>query len=348
MLRGVLLALVFTAPLCVGLVFHRKDRAVGWGSLARAYLYGQFLMWAVFQLLAVPMIQLKTSFHLLVVIFTIIMAGFAVCGIVRLLKNRNRFELKIELPKSPLIWLLALATVGLILFQAYKYYAGMHIDQDDARYLGEANDAYYYNKMLLYQPETGEYLGNFSGVRTRDLFSPWPIYLAALSVLTTTIPPTFAHTFYAPVLLLLCYLAYASLGAKLFRNTSERIIFLFLVVVVHLYFSGPATVEGAPPVHTVTRIWQGKGVVNAVAIPAIFYQMLTIQEDDGWRNWTQLCNICCGACLLSGLGITLPIILVGLYGAYVIVMKRFNRIPLLIFSLLPSAVYQLLYYLADY
>ncbi len=346
MIRTFLLSLVFLIPLPLGFVVHKKGDIITWGSFLKSYLYGQFLMWAVFQVLAVPMVLLKTSFTLLVVCFSVLMAVAAALGIIRIIKSPKNFKVKILL--APVIWAMFLVTIILISFQAYKYISSMHIDQDDARYIAEANDAVYYNKMLLHQPETGEYFGNFSGVLIRDVYSPWPIYLATLSKLTATIPPALAHTYYAPLLLVISYLAYACMGAKLFKGTSERIIFLFLVAVIHLYFAGPAINEGAPPVHTLTRIWQGKGVVEAIVIPGIIYQLLIIQEDNSPRNWIVLTVMCCGSCLLSGLGIVLPLILIGIFGLYIICCKRFKSIWWFLLSIAPAGVFEVIYYLSAY
>lgn len=346
MLKAFLLVFVFLIPLLVGFVFHKKGDIITWGSFLKSYLYGQFLMWAVFQVLAVPMILLKTSFTVLVVSFSVLMAAATALGMVRIIKSPKNFRIKI--PIAPIIWVMFLVTIILIGFQAYKYISSMHIDQDDARYLGEANDAFYYNKMLLYQPETGEYFGNFSGVPIRDVYSPWPIYLATLSKLTLTIPPALAHTYYAPLLLVISYLAYACMGAKLFKGTSERIIFLFLVAVIHLYFAGPAINEGAPPVHTLTRIWQGKGIVEAIAIPAIIYQLLVIQEDNTRANWIILTVMSCGSCLLSGLGIVLPLILIGVFGIYIICCKRFKSSWWFLLSIAPAAIFEIVYYFIAY
>ncbi len=346
MLKGFLLTLVFLIPFPIGFVFHKKDKTITCGTFLKSYLYGLFSMWAAFQILAVPMILLKTSFTLLVVSFSILMAAAVAFGIIRIIKSPKNFKFKI--PIAPIIWIMFLVAIILIGFQAYKYFLSMHIDQDDARYLGEANDAYYYNKMLLYQPETGEYVGNFSRIPTKDIYSPWPIYLAALSTLTATIPAALAHTYYAPLLLVISYLAYACMGARLFKGTSERIIFLFLVAVVHLYFAGPAINEGTPPVHTLTRIWQGKGVVEAVAIPAIIYQLLTIQEDNSPTNWIILTVMCCGSCLLSGLGIILSLTLIGVFGIYIICCKRFKSILWFLLSIAPAGIFELIYYLNAY
>lgn len=346
MLKGFLLSLVFLIPLPIGFVFHKRNTTITCGSMLRSYLYGHFLMWAVFQVLTVPMILLKASFVSLVITFSVLMLGAASFGIYQFVKCPKKFS--ILLPKSPLIWLLFLMTIVLIVYQAMKYITGIHIDQDDARYIAEANDAIYYNRMLLSQPETGEFTGDFSKVPIRDIYSPWPIYLATLSWLTTTMPAALAHTYYAPLLLLLSYLTYACVGSKLFKGTSERVIFLFLVMVIHLYFAGPAINEGAPPVHTLTRIWQGKGVVEAIAIPAIIFQMLVIQEDNCRKNWILLTMICCGSCLFTGLGITLSLILIGIYGVYVVCCKRFKSIPWLLLALTPAALFQVIYYFKAY
>ena len=59
--------------------------------------------------------------------------------------------------------------------QMCVYIFGMHLDEDDARWIAEANDALVKNKMLLHNPATGEYIGRFVGEMIKDVFSPWSI-----------------------------------------------------------------------------------------------------------------------------------------------------------------------------
>ena len=67
-IQCILALTVFSAPLWVGYAFRRK-------TVGSAYLYGQVILWALFQVVAVPMIHLRLPFSVLWISFCIIAAG---------------------------------------------------------------------------------------------------------------------------------------------------------------------------------------------------------------------------------------------------------------------------------
>lgn len=203
------------------------------------------------------------------------------------------------------------------------YIFGMHLDEDDARWIAEANDALVKNRMLLHNPATGEYIGRFVGEMVKDVFSPWAMYLAWLSRATGIRAVVIAHTVYPPILLGLSYSAYYEIGAQLFEGQKryhERGIFLLMVSVINLFFAGNVYTQS---VFTLTRIWQGKAVVAAVMIPAIMVVMLRVQRltsvgFGSLADWLLLAveGVCC--CLFSGMGIAIGLLMIGLYGGYAV------------------------------
>ena len=75
-LKGFLAVIVFSLPFFVGFIFRRK-------SYVESYLFGQVLLWAVFQIIAVPMIHLRLTFNTLWIVYTVVMTGLSVWGIKR-------------------------------------------------------------------------------------------------------------------------------------------------------------------------------------------------------------------------------------------------------------------------
>lgn len=348
-LRAILFgAIVFALPLLVGKIFRLK-------TVSLTCLSGQLLLWAVFQVIAVLCINLRTTFDALFWLYSavvVMLAGFEAMVMRSQLKDRMGRE---QRPgwKSWVSPFLIIAML-VIAYQMAMYVFKMHLDEDDARWIAEANDALVKNRMLLHNPATGEYIGRFVGEMTKDVFSPWSMYLAWLSRVTGIKAVVIAHTFYPPILLGLSYSAYYEIGCQLFKGKQERGIFLLMVSVLNLFMAGNAYTQS---VFTLTRIWQGKAVVAAVMIPTIMAIILRVQYRDEIRDWVLLIMAGGSCCLFSGMGIAIGLLLLGIYGLYVVVCmmvstarhsehkwKDFSiRAGLWLASLMPGIMYGLSY-----
>lgn len=326
------------------------------------YLCGQLLLWAVFQVVAVPCINFRTTFNTLFWIYTAVVVILIGCGAWVLqseVGTRKRWTGNWREWLSPFLIIACLVIVG----QMCVYIFGMHLDEDDARWIAEANDALVKNRMLLHNPATGEYIGRFVGEMVKDVFSPWCMYLAWLSRATGIRAVVIAHTVYPPILLGLSYSAYYEIGCQLFQGEKkrhERGIFLLMVSVINLFMAGNVYTQS---VFTLTRIWQGKAVVAAVMIPTILAIILRVQNTTGQtegliRDWILLIVAGISCCLLSGMGIAIGLLLLAIYGSYAVVCmivraarhKEYKwkgcaiRAGLWFASLVPSIVYGLSYF----
>lgn len=321
--------IVFSLPFFAGVLLKRE-------TIFETYLFGQVLTWAIFQLIAVPMILLHLPFMVLFVSYVVILLLVTIYGTVFLKKGKVKFEIKKEEINCYLI-----PAIIIILFQMGMYFLGMHLDEDDARWIAEANDALEKNKMLLYNPATGDFIGHFTGEMTKDVFSPWSMYIATLSRMAFVRPATMAHTFYPPVLLGISYLIYYHIGKNLFKNKFERGAFLLLVTVIMLFFGGNRYTQAA---FLLTRIWQGKAVVAAIVIPLMLLVLLLIEKKNENANWFLLAISSASACLFSGMGIIFSAVLIGFYGLYALVFNKFRNAWIYLISLLFPVAYGLLYY----
>lgn len=332
-LKVILCCLVFILPLLVGSLYKNR-------SISLTYLTGQITLWATFQVVAVATINLRTSFTLLFWVFTgivLLLAGFGL---------KERIKVRFEKYEWSVFLVFALL---IIFFQACKYIFLMHLDEDDARWLAEANDALVTDKMLLFNPATGEYVGRFVGEMVKDVFSPWMIYIAWMSRLTYIRVTVIAHTIYPPMLLIISYLCYWEMGKQLFKGKDERGIFLLMVSIINLFFAGNSFTQS---VFTLTRIWQGKAIVAAVVIPAMLTIILRIQNEDKIGDWVQCVLIGIASCLFSGMGIAIGALMIGVYGLYALIYKvivnrknSIKRVFLWLLSLLPSVLFGLGYFL---
>ena len=329
-LQVFLTTVVLLLPFFVGFFLNKK-------TFSEAYLYGQVAMWGLFELIAVPMVYFRASFNALFIVYTCAILVPVAFGVRKMFLFLRKGE--IAKPKIQFNLFFALAAL-LILYQAGIYIFGVHLDEDDARWIAEANDALVKNRMLLHNPATGEYIGRFVGEMVKDVFSPWSMYVAVLGRLTQVPPVVIAHTVYAPVLLLLSYSVYNRIGKNLFKGKTEQGIFLLMVAVINLFMAGNVYTQS---VFTLTRIWQGKAVVAAVMIPLFLLLLLEIEKENTVSNWLWL--VCGGAaaCLFSGMGIAIAVILIAVYGGYAVVCRRWKRIPLFLLALAIPVTYGLLY-----
>ena len=302
-------------PLAVGSLWREKSIGVSW-------VMGQMTLWAVFQVLAVPMINLLAPFSVLFWSYIGVTVVLAALGI------RARRKVPFGRPQIKPLMLIA---VMIVLYQAGMYIFGMHVDEDDARWLAEANDALSRDTMLLNNPATGAYLGLYKGEMVKDVFSPWSMYIATLARMTFLRPSVIAHTVYPPALLAMSYVIYARIGKRLFQGSLEQGIFLIAVGIINLTFAGYVYTQS---VFTLVRIWQGKAVVAAVLIPALLTLVLRIQEENSRKSWLALAVTGCAGCLLSGIGIVVSAMMIGIYGGYAVLCRRFRRIPWYLLALL--------------
>lgn len=317
-----MILVILIIPVLVGVLLRRD-------SLFSSYLYGHIILWALFQVVAVPAVQLRWSFNGLFWIYICLVTVLIVLGI----KKIPELIKTIHKPHMDIAIILALI---IIVFQMCMYIFGQHLDEDDARWIAEANDALTKNKMYLYNPATGDYIGAFRGEMIKDVYSPWAMYIAVISRFIALRPAIVAHTIYAPLLLMMSYIVYYNIGKLLFKGGVERSLFLLTTVVVNLFFSGNPHTQST---FTLVRIWQGKAVVASVIIPLIYMLYLYIEFDDRRKNWTSL--IICGSasCLFSVMGISISLIMIGVLGFYAVVKKRWNRIGYLIVAMLPAILY---------
>ena len=326
-LTYIMVSVMILTPFIIG-TYIQKD------SLIHSYIYGHLILWALFQVTAVPIIHLRLSFQTLFFIYL---------GVVGILTVT-------ALPQIPKLWksirklnidVVLVFAIALIIIQVGIYIFGQHLDEDDARWIAEANDALTKNMMYLHNPATGEYIGTFRGEMVKDVFSPWSMYLAIMSKFTGIRPVILAHTIYAPILLIISYMIYSRIGELLFQGNIEKHLFLLAISVINLFFSGNPYTQA---VFSLTRIWQGKAVVAAVIIPLIYMLYLEITEEDLWKNWVCLALCDVAACIFSGMGISISLIMIVILGGYAVVCGRWKRVGFLLLACLPSLVYGYAYY----
>ena len=327
----------------VGINLNRRDELQSWNGsfIIKTYIYGQMGVWALLQVLAVPMILCRAHFNTLFYVFLVSIAVLGVLGFRRIVKFRNKQPMGKMFPGlSVFARVICIAAVVLIILQILAYFLGQHIDQDDARWLAEANDALVYGDMMTRYVSTGGLVGWFETVR--DVTSPWPMFFAIVAKILHTNVPLVAHTLYAPMALLASYGVYYLIATEIFAKLESRFVFLFSVAWINLFFAGTTHTQS---VVTLIRIWQGKATVAGIFIPLILYLAVCINKRNEKTDWLRMTVVCCAACLTSGMGISLGGILIAVCGGYgVFAYRRWRRIPFWFLSMAPAMCFSLVFF----
>lgn len=327
-------------------------------------LAGNLLMWAVFEAVAVPCAFGGAALHTVLLIWSAVIAAILLgCSLKRRIFPVFRFGHRERMagtacPASDhpagsrrhdaeiLFYAAAALAAVLILLQCAVYIGGMHLDQDDSRYIAEAVDAWENDRIYAVLPQSGSVrTGAWSGDFIKDLVSPWPLWIAAASKLTMMHPATFAHTVCAAYLLLLFYACVYLIGRELFRDSREKpMIFLAVSAFIMMFFAGSLRTSAE---FTLLRIWQGKSVFAGVGTAALLLEFLMLYryaEKPGYGSGEKkvfLLVLLTGAasCLMSGMGVILSLIMIAAFSLwYLIAYRRIRGFLILMLDCLPGIV----------
>ncbi len=335
----VIYVFIQVATVIIGLIIIQDNR-MSIPAIIKSWVFGHMLTYAVLHILAVPMILFRLKFDVLFWSFLVscLMMLCIGChsGKKRIWKN-NRYQKQL----SWLTVVLMITVIVLIVYQASIYFFGIHLDEDDSRWLAEANDALVYGDMMTRNPTTGEYYNGF--INAKDVVSPWPMMFAIVSrLLLNTRVSIVAHTLYPTITLLMMYGVYWLIAIEIFQKREAQLSFLLFVGVINLFFAGTVYTQS---VFSMVRIWQGKATVAGVIIPLILYVFVCINRRNETNDWVKSCIIGTGAGLLSGMGLSLPAVMIGVLGLYdILVYRRWRRLFFLALSLMPIIVFSLLYF----
>ena len=173
-----------------------------------ALICGYVLLFAVFELLALPLIFTRQSFAVLKYSYEILACVLALAGVIFAWKNKkNRAdgaERKKSLSRKKIpaaMWLAFL----LVAIQMGAYVFGMATDLDDAFYVATATTTLETNGMFTYDAYTGMLA---SYLPARYVFAPFPILLAFYSDMVHMHAAVVAHTVEPVFFLLISYLVY--------------------------------------------------------------------------------------------------------------------------------------------
>ena len=212
-------------PIILGMLiinFMKKEK----NSLLYSILLGYFIEFSIYQLLIIPFTYMEKSFELL------FYTSYGIIGILCFISIIVNFkEIKNILKKSingiketsKILLLIAIIIIGFECYYGFRY---MHIDEDDSNFVAKATISLQTNSLYKYS-DTGELNKEFP---VRYVFSPFPVYTAAVAKFTGYHPMAIAHSLFPVVFLLLIYINYYLLGNILFKEDKKKSL-LFLIFV---------------------------------------------------------------------------------------------------------------------
>lgn len=273
--------------------------------LAESYVTGHITIWAILQLIAVPLVFAKQSFSVcfyvsLITIAFVLVLGFLKKSFVKPdFSNIEKNDRLIFILCGVLLLCLVVATVVL-----------SHLDEDDSRFVVNSVDMLNTNKMFLTNPATGASLSNWEGELAKDVTSPWAVYIAFVAKLTGVKAVVAAH-FTIPIALIVLFVAALWMISPELVGESKKGRTLFIYTATFLaLFSGYSARSAYD--YFMIRSWQGKAVVAGVGIMLLFCYAMRLFKDES-KAYIGLVITELAMCLMSGMGIIISAIAIGCF-----------------------------------
>lgn len=302
-LKGIFaLSFLFIIPELLGLIitkFLDKEK----NNLILAFVIGYLIEFAICQLFAVPLIFMKASFKILLYIYIGINLILSIVSIYLNMKRLkevfvNNLESLKKMPK-----LLPLVVIILVGIQVYVLVGYMHLDDDDAFYVGTAVTSVQTNTIYKYSPTTGSEAGEHLDLRYK--LGPFPMYYAIMAEIINIHPTIFAHTIMPIVFLPLAYMVIGLLAKYLFNNNKEQIM-LFLIFINIMSIWGNYSIRNTFS-FLLFRIWQGKSILANIIIPGVWlFYLIGKEENFKLINYIMMFILILAGCLTTTMGIALP------------------------------------------
>ncbi len=333
-------------PMCAGGIFNSKKNTL---SLPEQWLWGQFLLWAAFQFLAVFFIVQEKALDDILPLYLGLGIFLGVLGaVIHCIKHRHVQKTPY---KSKFMWItehkiLAAVFMMLWLLQMIMLIVQAVNDGDDAYYMAIANQAQ--NSGIMYTANVYSFGGTI--LNYRYALAPFPIWIAFLARISGIHTLTIGHIILGIILVTMSYIIYAQIGKELFGvNYRKRLQMLILIAVLYIWGN---TSSHTAESFLLLRSRQGKSLVSGLVFPAIIClliktgHLLEQKRQIEWKNFLLAAVIVLSGCIGSTLGGALIILLWG-SGLFFLALgyKRFRILPVGVLSILPGMIFVVMYLL---
>lgn len=324
---------------CLTGMLYTKAAGEKRNTLALNLMAGILMLWAVFQLMAVPCIFMKISFSVFTRVYTGVIVLLCLLSVILNRKSilfswKDRIEGILKSPKIMAV------VVMILLLQMFMYVRYVHVDGDDAFYVATAVTTESTDTMYQVNPYTGEAYKSFP---MRYVMSPFPVFISYLARVFQVHPTIMAHTILPVILVTAGFCVLCLLGQALFpEDRKKATLFVMFCQVIQL-FSGFNVYQ--PGMFYLIRIWQGKAVLAAVLLPFCFYIGKKLMgKNMKTADWLLTASLMLSCSMVSSMGIMLGAISMGILG---IIAAFYQKSPGILIKTalccIPNVVYALIY-----
>lgn len=276
-------------------------------TTAEAYIWGNIILWTIFQILCVSMGCLKISFTILTIVFSgVVLLLWLISLQLNLKYDRIKKKAWKSIEKIKQIPMGVWVVITLVLIQVVSAVCGMSYSGatgDDAAYIAISLDAVERDKIGT----INYYTGLPTGVPLKILLTSWNYYISFLSKISGIHVAVIAHTFLPLILVPMAYIVYYLLAKELFGDDKKKVAVFLIALNLLIIF-------GAYSWYTMTFrldvcVWQGKAVMAIIMLPFLFYYILktTVYRK---QEFVCLLLIMIATCAMSLMGVGLSILMI--------------------------------------
>ncbi len=306
----------------------------GSGKWVFRWVSGQFLLWAGFQLIAVPLILRQQGFGLVVLLYWFYIAALLLLTLgIRM--RRKAYDLLPPVSagrkKEKNAWLHHSLWFGfwmLLVLQLVQAVRLAYADGDDAFYVSITTTTVNAGTMYMKDP----YTGLATTFNARYGLAPFPVWCAFLAKMTGLHPATMTQVALPVVLIGMTYAIFYLIGNRLFPEKNGQLPLFMMFTQLLVLYGGYSFSSAAN--FMLARTQQGKSVLGNVVIPFLLFLFFVLMrrlqknEEVPKELFLLFAAAAVTGCMCTSLGALLVCVFVGVTGLVGSIMYRRFRVVL--------------------
>lgn len=237
------------------------------------YIMGLFSEMALFLFVCFPMSMVSAPFHILVIVYSIILIA---CSLLSIVLWKNRYiqtirKLCVErlvMKKWERIYFLLFVVLFVIQLYFAVFYDVTYMSYDDEQYVGYAQAAIYDDLMYHTNITTGIAENT---IQPKLWFQSYHMFWAYIGFVSGISTATIARTVFSGIAIVIAYGVYYLLAKELIKEKENQYIFLILLSVAYIFgyqnfFSVSFRLLGPN--------WQGKAILATTILPLLLFLYL--------------------------------------------------------------------------
>ncbi len=309
----VLVLLIICVPYILGTALFKMLHMKA--TIKMGYGVGWLVMLALFEAVTVPLTFAERSLTEVTWIYTICI--MLLCGLyfgICIWKKEKSWKYNFNIPGFNLY---AVFAILFFLLQIVVAVFGVHMDADDAYYIGTANTSLSTDTLFLIEPDTG--YASY-GMNSRYAFSALMVFWAYLSRITGIHPLIITHTIIPVVFISISYILWWEVGKCLLKENEKRWVFFLLVNVINVFGNTSVYTQSS---FMLFRIWQGKALLPNIILPSFLYFFLKLYGNIFLKKqWFAIFVTVLAACCCSSMAVPLGTMVVGTGTCVLVLAKR--------------------------